>query len=380
MPARQEVAFRHTRNYAVCVCLRGRTSLNASNTKVTASGNKHDYLLCVSPGVLVRFLLIAFGLAVVAYARHVFLVAFAAILLAILLRALARLLERLLPFATPRWCYVIVLSLLLAVAVALGYAFGSRAITEAHDVIEVIPQSIANMQIALNRYEWGRDVTRVINHSVQSQQMSHWTTNLAGSTVQLLTDGIVFLVIGVFLGFNPPLYRRGLLYLIPDKYRAQTADLLTALASRIRGWLLGQLIPMTVLGIGTFIGLWVLGIPLAFALGLLTSLMLFVPYLGTVLAFIPTALIAFTKGPASLLSVTILYLAVHALEAYVITPVAQRYVIRLPPALTLISQLFMWKVAGLLGVFVATPLTAVGVVVVERVVAWRRGTSSSRVT
>jgi predicted PurR-regulated permease PerM len=94
--------------------------------------------------------------------------------------------------------------------------------------------------------------------------------------------------------------------------------------------------------------------------------MLFVPYAGAVLAFLPTALLAFTQRPMLMLYVTILYLGIHMAEAYVITPLAQRYAVRLPPALTLLSQLFMWKVAGLLGVLVATPLAAVSLVVIQR--------------
>ena len=64
--------------------------------------------------------------------------------------------------------------------------------------------------------------------------------------------------------------------------------------------------------------------------------------------------------------VTLLYLAVHVAEGYVITPIAQRHAVRLPPALTLVAQLFMWTVAGILGLLIATPLAAVGLVIVQK--------------
>ena len=55
-----------------------------------------------------------------------------------------------------------------------------------------------------------------------------------------------------------------------------------------------QLVPMATLGIGTMAGLWFLGVPLAFTLALLTVAMLFIPYVGSVIAYIPAALVVFT--------------------------------------------------------------------------------------
>jgi predicted PurR-regulated permease PerM len=134
----------------------------------------------------------------------------------------------------------------------------------------------------------------------------------------------------------------------------------------MKWWLIGQLIPMAVLGAGTMLGLWLLGVPLAFALGLLTGSMLFLPYVGSVIAYLPTALVALTLGPGKLISVTVLYLAVHIAEGYVVTPLVQRRAVKLPPALTLSAQLLLWEFAGLLGVIAATPLAAVSLVLVQR--------------
>jgi predicted PurR-regulated permease PerM len=135
---------------------------------------------------------------------------------------------------------------------------------------------------------------------------------------------------------------------------------------------MGQMIPMSVLGVGSLVGLFMLNIPLAFTLALFTAAMLFIPYAGAVVAYFATALVAFAKGPTSFLYVTGLYLGIHAAEAYVITPLAQRHAVRLPPAITIISQLLLWKVAGILGVFVATPLAAVCIVVVQRLYLKRK--------
>jgi predicted PurR-regulated permease PerM len=331
-----------------------------------------DSRLSFSRGGLIRVFLLASALILLFYAGRVFLVAFAGVLVAVVLRAIAGYLERHVPFLGPNSSYAVMLCLILALALGLGYLLVPRVVTQAHEIVKSIPPSIGNIRGALERYEWGRDITRVLDRSMQTQQISGWATKLASAFVQLIADGAVIVVIGLFLGANPALYRKGLLYLIPAMHRDRVDGLLNDVQKCLTGWFLGQLIPMSVLGMGTLLGLWFLGIPLAFTLGLFTSLMLFVPYAGAVAAFLPTALIAFTKSPRSMLYVTLLYLAIHLGEAYVITPLAQRYAVRLPPAVTLLSQLFMWKIAGLLGVLVATPLAAVTLVVVQKLYVKRQ--------
>ena len=43
------------------------------------------------------------------------------------------------------------------------------------------------------------------------------------------------------------------------------------IAYTLRWWMVGQLVPMAVLGAGSFLGLWILGVPLALTLALFTG-------------------------------------------------------------------------------------------------------------
>ena len=61
-------------------------------------------------------------------------------------------------------------------------------------------------------------------------------------------------------------------------------------------WLQGQLIDMVVVAVLTGLGLWLIGVPLPFVLGLIAGLLNFVPFFGPVLAAIPAALISFDEG------------------------------------------------------------------------------------
>jgi len=60
-----------------------------------------------------------------------------------------------------------------------------------------------------------------------------------------------------------------------------------------------------------------------------------------------------------------LYLALHLLEGYVLVPLIQRRAARLPPAVALVAQLLSAEVLGVLGLFVAAPLTVAAVVALK---------------
>jgi predicted PurR-regulated permease PerM len=115
-----------------------------------------------------------------------------------------------------------------------------------------------------------------------------------------------------------------------------------------------------------WIGLSLLGIPLAFSLAVLAALLDFVPNIGPIIAGIPAVLFAFTQSPTTALHVLLLYVGVQTLESYFITPFIERKTVSLPPALTGTVQLVLALLVGIPGVIVAAPLTAVGMIIVQR--------------
>jgi predicted PurR-regulated permease PerM len=102
----------------------------------------------------------------------------------------------------------------------------------------------------------------------------------------------------------------------------------------------------------------VLGVPLAGTLGIIAALMTFIPNVGPLLSVVPAALLALAISPGKGLLTVLLFALVHFLEGNIITPLLQRKIVRLPPALTLTAQLLLAVVAGPLGVALAAPLTA----------------------
>ncbi len=109
---------------------------------------------------------------------------------------------------------------------------------------------------------------------------------------------VVILVTAIYLAASSELYVRGVLHLVPFPRRPRVREVLERAGNVLQRWALGQLVDMMAVGFLAGAGLWILGVPLPFALGVLSGLLTFIPYFGAILAAVPAILLAFTvSGP-----------------------------------------------------------------------------------
>ena len=101
----------------------------------------------------------------------------------------------------------------------------------------------------------------------------------------------------------------------------------------------------------------------AWAFAAVTS---FIPNFGPIIAVIPAALLALANNPISALYVLLLYYCIQFVESYLITPNIERHTVRLLPGITISTQLILGVLIGGQGLILATPLVAVGLVLVQK--------------
>jgi predicted PurR-regulated permease PerM len=185
--------------------------------------------------------------------------------------------------------------------------------------------------------------------------------------VEVIGGILVILFLALYLAAEADLYAGGLLRLVPPARRARAALVMHETATAIWYWMLGRLFSMTVLGLVTTLGLWLLGVPLPVALGFLAGIMIFVPYIGSIASAIPAVVIAAAISLSLAVYVIVLYVGVHLVEGYILVPLVQRRAVHLPPALTLSAQVVLGVLAGIIGLLFATPLVAAGLVLVRMI-------------
>jgi len=102
-------------------------------------------------------------------------------------------------------------------------------------------------------------------------------------------------------------------------------------------------------GVVTWLGLCQVVIPRAFILGRMSGLLAFIPTIGPVWGALPGILRDFPEGQSTVLMVLGGYVAVQALESYILTPLIQQEKVSLPPALIITAQLLLGVLFGILG-------------------------------
>lgn len=189
---------------------------------------------------------------------------------------------------------------------------------------------------------------------------------LLNTVVGALFGAFIVVFAGLYLAIDAPRYLTGIVKLVPPEGRPRFESALRAVGDDLRRWLLGTAFNMVMIGVLTTIGLIVLDIPAAFALGLIAGVLEFIPIFGPILSAIPAVAIALIISPADAIWVALLYTAIQQLESNVISPLVMQGVVRIPPALTLLVGALMAVLFGFLGLLLAVPILAATMVLVRR--------------
>ena len=115
----------------------------------------------------------------------------------------------------------------------------------------------------------------------------------------------------------------------------------------------------------TWVGLAIIGIQSSFILGIQAGLLAFIPTVGAILGGLIVVLASLASGWVAALSAFILFLGVHALESYVLTPIIQRQALDIPPATLFAFQILLGVVFGIWGLALALPLMAIAKVMID---------------
>lgn len=306
------------------------------------------------------------GAVLIWYTAQVLLVFFAALFLAVLFAGVGRLIQRFTRFSYEA-CVALGLIALFFLLVITGLFVGPAVASQSTALADSLPKARQQLFDQVNGSVWGSHLLALGQKAMEASKDSNWqgVLKFAGVTFHGLGGLIFAVVIGVFLAFQPDLYRNGFLNLFPKTRRKRIGEVLNELGFTLWWWLMGQLMTMASVGLFIGIGLTILGVPLSGTLGLIAAILSFIPSLGPLISVIPAIMLGLTISPAMGLWVCLLYLGVQILEANVITPLVQKKAISLPPAFVLGSELLMGLLLGGAGLAFATPLVAVALVLVN---------------
>lgn len=320
--------------------------------------------LRVSPQSLLGGLLLV-GLAVALWQiRQVLVLVFIAWLIAATLYPAVHWLER---RQLPRGLGILIFYLLfLGVLVLLGALLGDLLLTQAARLHQDFPDMLA---------QWSHYLRHIPGLPTQlelqgvlldnAQAIAGQATDVVRSTLgffmsvfRRILDIIALLVLTFLMLLKPQTLESAVLLLFPQQKRPRMAQFLTTISPRLGGYIRGQLLIASLLGVAVWLGLTLLGVDYALLLALSALLLNLVPILGSLLASVLGIAVALAETPWIALWTALLYLVLNQLEAHLLGPVILGRSVGLSPFWVIVSVMVGGSLYGVPGVFLAIPLAA----------------------
>jgi predicted PurR-regulated permease PerM len=302
------------------------------------------------------------------YGGRVLLLCFAGILFAIFLNGLSSWVSHQFKMSYRPALAVVTVSLVLIIVLGVGL-LAPEIQRQTSRLTEELPRAWEQLHSYLGQFSLGRKLlesgfieNHLNRHPAEAPGTSH---GLIFSTVRFLVDLLVIAFVGFYFAVDPDLYVCGAVRLLPHNRRERIQQVLVAVRTTLGHWLRGRLLLMLVNGCVTALVLWLMGIPMALLLGVLSGTLDFIPNFGPIIAAVPAILIALQQSPQAALYVTLFFLIYQNLDGYVLTPLVQKWTIAMPEAVTIIVQVLLGVLLGGLGLLLAVPLVAAGMVMVK---------------
>jgi predicted PurR-regulated permease PerM len=324
------------------------------------------------------------------FAATLFLI-FAGVLLGVALNAMTNLLQRVIggPHPARLALVCVILAGLLSGVVFLG---GSTIAQQANVLSNTLKSQLVNVKAFLEKHgvdtsylELGNPTPAASTTADTTAPSSSTPRNLpsAGAlassggaivsqtlklllgTVSAVGNFFIVLFLGLTFAAQPSVYRKGLIHMTPARHRANVTAVVDRIGDTLERWLIAQIITMAAVFLVTWIGLSVIGIQSSFILGIQAGLLAFIPTVGALMGGLIIVLASLASGWVAAASAFGLFLGVHALESYILTPIIQRQALDIPPATLFAFQILLGVVFGLWGLALALPLMAIVKVILD---------------
>lgn len=134
------------------------------------------------------------------------------------------------------------------------------------------------------------------------------------------------------------------------------AEFLNSMEVKLGGWIRGEVILCTVVGLMVYVGLAGLNVSYAVPLAIIAGILEIIPNIGPTVSMIPAAIVGFTISPMHGVGAVALYFIVQQIENNFLVPQIMRKVVGMNPLVTLLSLMVGYKLGGAFIAMLAIPI------------------------
>jgi predicted PurR-regulated permease PerM len=255
--------------------------------------------------------------------------------------------------------------LALGAIVGLSALFIPTLVSEANGFVRAFPDYVRD--ITEGRGQLGRLADRYeLVERLQASVQEGGASRVLGlsSTALAVTKSIVTLIVAVvtiafmtfFMLLEGPKWLEQIYSVLPDESRDRWRAVGQKIYRTVGGYVSGNLFISLIAGSATTVLLLIVGVPYAFALGLLVAILDLIPLAGATLAAIIVSSVAFLDGTLNGIIVLVFFVLYQQLENHVLQPLVYSRTVQLSPLAILISVLIGAELAGVVGALAAIPV------------------------
>lgn len=304
--------------------------------------------------------------AVLARFLHILILLVASFLIAFLLLPLVNRLER---GGVPRLASILLLYLLLFGALALGVVLLAAPLgQQLRGVSDSLPTYFnshnhkSGIELFLARH--GVDITTARAQVIAAAKAASGailgnTVAIVSGAVATITDLLLVLVITFYFLLDGRAMHNRAVRLLPARFRDRWFFVEATLNRVLGGYIRGQLIVATTVGLAAGVGCFAIGVYFPLVIGLLAFLFEFIPMLGPVLGAVPAIVIALFQPHTPVVLVIVYFIVLQQVESNLIVPRVSGHAVGLHPLAALLALLAGLDLGGIGGALLAVPVAGV---------------------
>jgi len=180
-----------------------------------------------------------------------------------------------------------------------------------------------------------------------------------------LVDLLIVLFLVFYLLRDLDKLKIGFVRYFPAHTRVEVTRIIEIVDTKVGSYLRGNFIRCGIVGVLTGIGLYFMGMPFTFMLGVAAGVLNILVYIGPYLAAIPAVLLSLSADTPSPIVIVLFYVFIQALDGFVITPPLLGKAVDLNPLTVIVAILIGATLLGLLGIIIAIPTAAALKVIIQ---------------
>lgn len=265
--------------------------------------------------------------------------------------------------------WAVALGILLGMLLAGGFLWLvlPDIVRQASELAEAVPGYLADLQRGEGFLsEAIREFDLIQRVQDLGARLPATALGILGGLASFVFSALTVLILTIYFTVNMPRMRAGVARLLrPGGEREEFEAILLRSTEQVGGYVLGQLVVISIAGVAAFIALAIIGVPFAAAIAFFVAMLDLIPTIGAIIAAVLASAVAAFQGIPQLAATAAYFLIYQQIENYFIQPRVMGRTINMSAALVIIAVLIGGTLLGPVGAILAIPMAAIVKVVLH---------------